>query len=89
VPEYFGEEKVLAKGVFIPNQHRLSPYPASTNDRLHFEPNELQFAAMRNICIIPSCVLFESVNVALKGIPPTRNMLEKVIVETKGLLTKL
>jgi hypothetical protein len=89
VSEYFGDEKVLAKGVFIPNQHRLSSYPASINDRLHFELNELKFAAMRNICIIPSCVLFDRVSQALKGIPPTRNILEKIIVETKGLLTKL
>ena len=57
----------LSKGIFVPNQHRSAEYPASTMDRLRFEPNELEYARMKDTCIIPSCVLFEAVKKALDG----------------------
>ena len=60
-------DKKISKGIFIPNQHRLQPYPKSKNDRSHFEPNEISYAQMKSICIIPSFVLFEAVKDMLDG----------------------
>jgi len=88
VDDYIGENKTV-KGIFIPNQHRLEVYPASRNKKLHFEPNELEYARTREICILPSCVLFEAVNQALDGKAKSREELEKLLFNTNGLLTKL
>jgi hypothetical protein len=88
VSEYFGERQEFVKGIFIPNQHRLNEYSSSRGDRLHFEPAEVQFCEMRNICIIPSCVLFEAVNKALERRQP-REDLEKLIAFHKGVLTEI
>lgn len=89
VDEHFGIDKKISKGIFIPNQHRLVEYPKSKKERLHFETNELGYAKMKSICIIPSCVLFEAVNNALQGKVRSRKELEKLIAETNGLLTEL
>ena len=77
------------KGVFISNQFRLQPYPDSKDKRTKFEPNELEYAKTRQICIVPSYVLFESVNNALQGKKKTRKEIEKILFETNGILTKL
>ena len=56
----------ISKAVFVSNQHRGEQYPASKEKRMHFAPNEIQYSEMKGICIIPSCVLFESVKKVLK-----------------------
>jgi len=77
------------KGIFISNQFRLESYPASKEKRTKFEPNELQYAKSREICIIPTYVLFEAVNKALDGKQKSRKEIEKLLYETNGVLTKL
>jgi len=86
--DYLLENKT-AKGIFIPNQQRLKEYPSSKTDKLHFEPNELEYASKRQICIIPSCVLFEAVNKKLAGKGKTRDEIENLIQSTDGLLSEL
>ena len=54
------QEGVHTKGVFVPNQYRLEKYPDSIDRRSHFEPNEKNFAEQQEICIIPSCLLFDT-----------------------------
>lgn len=77
------------KGIFISNQFRLESYPASKEKRTKFEPNELQYAKSREICIIPTYVLFEAVNKALDGKQKSRKEIEKLLYETNGVLSKL
>jgi len=87
VEDYLLDDKKV-KGVFIPNQHRLAEYPDSESDRKHFEPNEFEYAETRNICILPSCDLFNAVVEKLKENPAiTRENLEKKILNAKGLCT--
>lgn len=88
VEDYLLENK-KGKGIFVTNQHRLEEYPNSRQKKLHFEPNELDYARTRQICIIPSCVLFEAVNKALEGKAKSRADLEKLIAETNGVLNEL
>ena len=71
VEDYLIENK-KGKGIFVTNQYRLEEYPNSRQMRLHFEPNEIDYARTRQICIIPSCVLFEAVNKTLDGKKKTR-----------------
>ena len=80
---------IKAKGIFIPNQHRLSEFPQSKKKRRHFEPNELEFAKTRKICIIPSYVLFESINKVLNGKTPDRSKIEQLIFNTNGVLESI
>ena len=80
---------IKAKGIFVPNQHRMSEFPASRDDRKHFEPNELEFAKTRNICIIPTYVLFEAVNKILSEQSPDRDKIEQLIFNTNGVLESL
>ena len=59
VTDYTNETQ-NAKGILIANQLRLTPYirePRST-----IEYNLKEYAKTRQICIIPSLVLFETVN---------------------------
>ncbi|MCH7647726.1 MAG: hypothetical protein IIA83_03875 [Thaumarchaeota archaeon] len=77
------------KGIFISNQFRLESYPASKEKRTKFEPNELQYAKSREICIIPTYVLFEAVNKALDRKQKSRKEIEKLLYETNGVLSKL
>lgn len=81
----FGEE---AKGIFIVNQFRLDKYPESINKRKEFHPDHIKFAKGRNICILPSSILFSWVNskLALKNI--TRAKIEKVLLKTNGLVAE-
>ena len=78
-----------AKGIFIPNQFRLDPYPESKQKRLHFEPNELTYSKSRDICIIPSCVIFNAVEKILKGVKVNREKIEKQISDTKGVIDNI
>ena len=79
----------MPKGIFIPNQFRLEKYPDSQSNRLHFEPNEIDYSEKRDICIIPSCVLFESVKKILNGKSPNRKKIEEQIINTKGILKEI
>lgn len=53
-----------AKGILVANQFRLRPYIDTKNLRLSIENNLNEYAISRNICIIPSCLLFDSLNSA-------------------------
>lgn len=86
VLDYLDEFTACAKGIFIPNQYRTRPYPGSVNDRFKFEDNEIQFAISRNICILPSCLLFEIVKRSLKTGQNSRKRIEKTIEGAKGVL---
>ena len=50
----------------------MKEYPKSQQERLRFEPNELEYAEAKDICIIPSCALFEAAKRALDGEAPDR-----------------
>jgi hypothetical protein len=89
VHDYFGEYKEIVKGIFIPNQYRLGDYTKSKAKRLRFEPNEVKFANFNNLCILPSCILFETINQILKQPKKSRSDFEKAISDSKGLLDKL
>ena len=74
------------KGVFVPNQHRLEPYPRSLEIRTRIEDDQLKHAELKDICIIPSCVLFEAVSRVLGGETPDRAGIAGKIAATKGVL---
>ena len=74
------------KGIFVPNQHRLDPYPESAEIRTKIEPNQLGHAQLKDICIIPSCVLFEAVSRVLGGETPDRAGIAGRIADSKGVL---
>ena len=76
-----------SKGIFVPNQHRQRPYPKSRKARLHIEPNQLEQAELNDVCIIPSCVLFEAVRRVLEGESPDRARITAKIADCKGVLT--
>ena len=76
----------LSKGIFVPNQHRLEPYPESAEIRMKIEPNQLEQAQLKDICIIPSCVLFEAVSRVLGGATPDRAGIAGRIADFKGVL---
>ena len=78
-----------SKGIFVSNQHRSAEYPGSTKDRLWFEEKELEYAKMRDICIIPSCVLFEAVKRALDEEAPVRAEMAARIAGTGGVLERV
>lgn len=89
VQDYFGEYKEIVKGIFIPNQYRFEDYTTSRANRLRFEPNEFKFANFNNLCILPSCILFETINQIFKQSKKSRKDFEKAISDSKGLLDKL
>lgn len=76
----------LSKGIFVPNQHRHKPYPKSSEIRTKIEPNQLEHAELKDVCIIPSCVLFEAVDRVLGGVAPDRAGIAARIAATKGVL---
>lgn len=79
-------EGMPSKGIFVPNQHRLEPYPESLEIRVKIEPNQLVQAEIKDICIIPSCALFEAVGRVLGGKTPDRAEIAGRIAGTKGVL---
>ena len=89
VDVWYAREGKLPKGVFVPNQHRKEEYSESRQERLWFEPNELEYAKMKNICIIPSCALFEAAKKALDGEAPDRAEIVARIAGTKGVLERV
>lgn len=74
------------KGIFVPNQWRLKPYRTSKNERESLEFNLLRYAENREICVIPSSILFEAVNQALAGKMKNRKDLERLIAHTNGIV---
>lgn len=81
-----GAEGRWSKPIFVPNQYRKKEYPASRKDRLRFEPNELDYAKTRGVCIIPSCVLFEAIRKTLDGAVPDKARAIEEITSTDGPL---
>ena len=77
---------VKTKGIFVSNQFRLQKFPESKTQRKRFEPNELDYAQKREICIIPTYVLFEAVNLVLEGELLDRSTIEEKILNTNGIL---
>lgn len=75
-----------SKGILVYNQHRLQPYPESRGARVKFERNQLDQAEMNDICIIPSCALFEAVRRVLDGEEPDRAKIAAKIAASKEVL---
>ena len=80
------EPSVKTKGIFVSNQFRLQKFPESKTERKRFEPNELEYALKREICIIPTYVLFEAVSHVLEGELLDRSAIEEKILSTNGVL---
>ena len=80
---------ICAKGIFVTNQYRWDAYPESKKERKLFAPNQIEFAKLRKICIIPTYVLFEAVKKALEGHKPDRDKIEQEIFDTNGVLDSL
>ena len=74
------------KGILVVNQLRLESYPESINERNRFESNQRLQAELRKICIIPTCVLFETIKIVLDGHKPDREEIERKISTTDGVL---
>jgi hypothetical protein len=86
--EYFESKNKASKAIVIVNQYRLQEYPESVENRKYFEPTELEYAKMKDICILPSYLLFETVSVSLKGLLQSRAYLEEKLAFTAGLLDR-
>lgn len=71
------------------NQHRFKNYPYFKDVRITFPSNQIHFAEKRDICIIPSCILFECINEKFNGQKISRWYIENIIVNSKGVLTKI
>ena len=80
---------VETKGIFISNQFRHDKYPDSATIRKKYEPNELRYSESREICIIPSCVLFEAIRKILGGEKPDREEIEHRLFNTNGVLEEI
>ena len=89
VDKKHGLDGRMSKGIFVPNQHRNAEYPGSIEDRLWFEAKEVEYAKMKNVCIIPSCVLFEAARKAVDKKAPDRAAVEAKIVRTCGVLERV
>ena len=74
------------KGILVANQYCPSEYPGSIDDRIFFERNELDYARKKDVCIIPSCDLYEAVKKVLDGAPPDRDATEQKITDARGVL---
>ena len=77
------------KGIVISNQYIREPYPQSKDKRITYESKQLEYIKNRDMCVIPSCVLFEAVNKTLSGTKPSREALESIIANSKGVIDVL
>ena len=84
VEDYMLENKKV-KGIFVPNQHRLSDIPKSQKKREHFEENEKDYARTREICILPSHEIFHAVAKKMRNAQITRKFIEEKIASAKGI----
>ena len=75
-----------SKGILVPNQHRMQPYPESRKDRMRIEHNQQVQAERDDICIIPSCALFEAVKRVLGGEKLDRAKIAAKIAAARGVL---
>jgi len=79
-------DKKKAKGIFVPNQYRLSNISTRKKEREHFEENEKEYSRTRDICILPSHEIFFAVNEKMKNNPKiTRKFIEEKIAASKGI----
>ena len=78
-----------AKGILVLNQLRLEPLPESIRKRSNLERNQIQLAELREICVIPTYVLFEAIKKILEGHSPDRAMIERKISGTNGVLKSM
>jgi hypothetical protein len=76
-----------AKGILIANQFRLESYSESKDARFKIEHDLNEYAVSRNICILPSCLLFEWINALMKGDTISRNQVESMLLSSSGMLT--
>lgn len=88
VNDYFLKGKEV-KGIFVSNQFRKTDYSSSRNQRIDYEHNQEKYANTRKLCVTPSCILFEAVNNALNGDLKPRDELEKLFIETNGVLREI
>lgn len=85
VEDYIRKKLGKAKGIFVPNQHRLQN-PSDPQDREHFEPNEIDYATTREICILPAHEIFNAVIEKMKNNPDiNREKIEKILASSNGL----
>jgi len=85
VEDYLLENEKV-KGIFIPNQYRLTDVRTSSDKREEFAPNELEYAKKREICILSSHEIFSMVTRKMKDESTfTREAIEKKIVASNGL----
>ena len=87
--DYFEMNKRPSKSILITNQYRLEEYRSSIDKRKLFDINELEYARMKDIVILPSYVLFEAVSLSLKDSKKTRAYLEEKLAYAAGLLDQL
>ena len=81
-----GRSGESVKGVLVANQYCSSEYPESIEDKIFFEDNELDYARRKDVCIMPSCDLYEAVKKVLDGTAPDRDATEQKITAAKGVL---
>ena len=67
----------------------MKEYPKSEQERLRFEPNELEYAEAKDICIIPSCALFEAAKKVLDGAALDGAEIAARIAGTRGVLERV
>jgi len=84
VNQYRVKEKEKVLGIFLPNQFRREELPDSKK-RLHFEPNEIEFAKDFKICVLPTVELFNAVKYVLQGNKLPREENEKRILEADAI----
>ncbi|MFB0504604.1 MAG: hypothetical protein ACETWE_12285 [Candidatus Bathyarchaeia archaeon] len=86
VDDYIVENRGSAKGIFVPNQHRLGDIRKNKREREHFEDNELRYAGSREIWILPSHEIFYAVAEKLKGNSTiNRKSIEERIAASNGI----
>jgi hypothetical protein len=87
--EYFEKNAKASKAILITNQYRLQDYKASIDKRKYFDFNELEYARMKDIVVLPSYALFEIVSDSLKDIKKSRASLEEKLAYGSGLIERL
>jgi len=87
--QYFEMKKRASKAILIANEFRLEEYPSSIENRKSFDFNELEYARMKDIVILPSYVIFEAVRDYFKDNKKSRAYLEEKIGYGAGLVDHL
>ena len=82
VKQYRVKEGKKVKGIFVSNQFRRSE-KESSKLRLHYEPNEIEFANDFKLCIIPTTELFKAVVYVLSGKSIKRTEIERRILNAE------